>query len=93
MRSIYVISVVTENAMRVLQRLAGIFARHRLNIEQLNVFETSNMGASLVNIVVNSDEKTIARVINQSEKIFEVSEVKISNQIRLNQENHPSIAA
>ncbi len=40
MKYIYAISVVTENTLRVLQRMAGIFARNRLNIEQLKVFET-----------------------------------------------------
>ncbi|MFI4955046.1 MAG: ACT domain-containing protein [Gammaproteobacteria bacterium] len=83
MKYIYAISVVTENTMRVLQRLAGIFARQRLNIEQLNVFETSNAGTSLFNIVVHSDEKTMERVINQLQRIFELLEVRVNSKIPL----------
>lgn len=83
MKYIYAISAVTENTVRVLQRMAGIFARYRLNIEQLNVFETSNSGTSLFNIVVHSDEKTMERVINQLQRIFELIEVRVNSKIPL----------
>lgn len=83
MKYIYAISVITENTMRVLQRMAGIFSRHRLNIEQLTVFETSIKGTSYFNIVVHSDERTIERVIKQLQRIVELMEVKINSQIPL----------
>ena len=83
MRYIYAISVITENTLRVLQRMAGIFARYRLNIEQMNVFETGNRGTSFFNIIVHSDVKTADRVIKQLEKIFELREIKINSQIPL----------
>jgi acetolactate synthase I/III small subunit len=84
---IYVISVITENTLRVLQRMAGIFARHRLNIEQMNVFETQKKGVSYCSIVIHSDEKTVMRVIKQLERIIELLEVKINSQICLNPHN------
>lgn len=84
MQSIYVISALTENTLRVLQRVAGIFARYRLNIEQLNVFETNNKGTSYFNIIVHSDAKTMERVIKQLEKIIELFEVKINHQLQEN---------
>lgn len=83
MQYIYVISVVTENTLRVLQRIAGIFARHRLNIEQMNVFETKNKGTSCFSIVIHSDAKTTDRLIKQLQRIIELLEVKISSQIPL----------
>jgi acetolactate synthase-1/3 small subunit len=83
MKYIYAISVVTENALRVLQRMAGIFARHRVNIEQLHVFETSNKGTSYFNIVIHSDAVTTDRVIKQLQRIFELIEVKVNSQIPL----------
>lgn len=86
MKYIYVICVVTENAIRVLQRMAGMFARHRLNIEQMNVFETSNKGTSFFNIVVHSEEKTAERVVQQLQRIFEVTEVNVSSKIPLIEE-------
>lgn len=85
MKNIYVVSLFTANTLRVLQRIAGIFARHRLNIEQMNVFETSNKGTSHFNIVIHSDEKTIDRVIKQLERIIELLEVKITSQIPLDE--------
>lgn len=83
MKYIYVISAITENALRVLQRMAGILARHRLNIEQLNVFETQHKGISCFSIVIHSDAKTTDRLIKQLERIIELMEVKISSQIPL----------
>ncbi|MFT3742266.1 MAG: ACT domain-containing protein [Gammaproteobacteria bacterium] len=83
MKYIFAISILTENALRVLQRMAGIFARFRLNIEQMNVNETANRGVSYFNIIVHSDEKTVHRVIKQLEKIFELIEIKINSQIPL----------
>ncbi len=83
MKYIYALSVVTENTTRVLQRMAGIFARNRLNIEQLTVFETSNKGTSFFNIVIHSDAKTIGRVVEQLKKIVELMEIKINSQIPL----------
>lgn len=87
MKYIYVISVFTENTLRVLQRTAGIFARHRLNIEQLSVFETSIKGTSHFTIVIHSDPKTIERVMNQLKRIIELLDVKISSQMPLLSEN------
>lgn len=83
MKYIYVLSVVTENTPRVLQRMAGIFARNRLNIEQLTVFETGNKGTSFFNIVIQGDAKTIERVVKQLQKIVELIDIKINSQIPL----------
>jgi acetolactate synthase I/III small subunit len=84
MQYIYAISIVTENALRVLQRLAGIFARQRVNIEQMHVFETCNKGISYFNVVIHSDEKTTQRVIMQLQRIIELVEIKINSKIPLN---------
>ncbi len=86
MKQIYVISIFTENTMRVLQRIAGIFARHRLNIEELNVVETKNKGVSHFNIVIHSDEKTVHRLMGQLERIIELLEIKISDRVPLSVE-------
>jgi acetolactate synthase-1/3 small subunit len=63
--------------------MAGIFARNRLNIEQLTVFETGNKGTSLFNIVLHSDTRTIERVVKQLQKIVELMDIKIHSQIPL----------
>lgn len=83
MKYIYALSVVTENTTRVLQRMAGIFARNRINIEQLTVFETGNKGTSFFNIVIHSDVRCIERVIKQLQRIVELLEIKVNSQIPL----------
>ncbi len=83
MQSIYVISAITENTMRVLQRMAGIFSRQRLNIEQLTVFETGRKGLSCFNIVVHSDARKMERTMHQLRRIVELMEVNITSEIPL----------
>jgi acetolactate synthase-1/3 small subunit len=83
MRNVYVISATTENALRVLQRIAGIFARHRLNIQQLNVFATDNKNLSHFSIAVNGDAKTVDLVVKKLQRIIELLDVKISSEIPL----------
>lgn len=85
MKYIYALSVVTENTMRVLQRMAGILARNCLNIEQLTVFETGNKGTSFFNIVIHSDERCLERVVKQLERIVELLEIKVNSRIPLEQ--------
>ena len=87
-QNIYVISALTENTLRVLQRIAGMFARHRLNIEQLNVFETNNKGTSHFHIIVHSNDKAIEKVIKQLQRIIEIFEVKITSRMPLNVEKN-----
>ena len=43
MKMIYFLSLTTKNTLQVLQRIATVFSRHRINIEQLNVFETQKI--------------------------------------------------
>lgn len=83
MKYIYALSVVTENTTRVLQRMAGVFARNRLNIEHLTVFETGKNGKSFFNIVIHSDEQCITRVMKQLQRIVELLEIKINSKIPL----------
>ncbi|KTC77887.1 ACT domain-containing protein [Legionella brunensis] len=83
MKYIYALSIVTENTIRVLQRMASIFARNRLNIEQLTVFETGNKGVSLCNVVIHSDIETMERAIKQLRRIVELLEVNVNSQIPL----------
>jgi len=90
MESIYMISVVTGNTLRVLQRIVGIVARQRLHIEQLNVFETKRTGQSYFNIVIQSDAKRVQRVVTQLQRIIELIDVKISSHLPLlTEEKYP----
>lgn len=83
MEKAYTISATTENALRVLQRIAGIFARHRLNIQQLNVFATENKNVSCFSITVHSDEKTVLLVIKKLQRVIELLDVKLINEMEI----------
>ena len=83
MKSTYMISLTTENALRVLQRISTVFTRNRINIEQLNVFETQAQGISHFHIVIKVDDDLVKKIVKQLGKIIEVIEVGISNRIPL----------
>ena len=80
-QNIYFLSINTENALCVLQRIASIFSRYRINIEQMNVFETANKGISHFNIVLHSDEDKIQQIVKKLEKIVEVLNITISSSL------------
>jgi len=81
--NIYFISMTTENALSVLQRIASIFSRHRINIEQMTVCETANRGVSHFSLVLHSCDKKIYKVISQLDKVIEVIDIKIANKIAI----------
>ncbi|MGA2654431.1 MAG: ACT domain-containing protein [Gammaproteobacteria bacterium] len=83
MDKVYMITATTENALRVLQRISGIFARHRLNIQQLNVFATANKNISFFNITVHGDEKTVVLVVKKLQRVVELLDVKITNEMEI----------
>lgn len=86
MESIYFLSMNTENTLCVLHRIATVFTRNRVNIEQMNVFETARKGVSHFTIVVNSNHERVTQVIKQLRKVIEVIDIQISNRIPLSQD-------
>lgn len=85
MKYIYVVSMITENKLRVLQRIAGVLARNRLNIMNMSVYEMNNTEVSYCNVTFQSEVKTTDRVILQLQRIVELLEVKINSQVPLAQ--------
>ena len=77
MKSIYVISVLAENTLEIFQRLAVVFSRNRLLINQLNFESFNNVGSSSFNIEIYTDEIKLDRVVKQLKKIIELSEVQV----------------
>jgi acetolactate synthase I/III small subunit len=78
MMHMYTVTARTENALRVLQRIASIFSRLRINVEQLNVYETSVKGTSRFNIVIQSEPHTVDKLLKQLGKIVELIDVTAS---------------
>ncbi len=94
MEMIYFLSMTTDNTLCVLQRIASVFSRHRINIEQMNIFETKREGVSHFSIVIHCDEVKIDKVMKQLRKIIEVIDIQISNKIPLSQDiEHEAMAS
>lgn len=78
---IYFISITTENSLRVLQRVSSILSRYRINIEQLNVFETAKKGVSHFSLVINSNEDKVNTIIKKLDNVIEIIDIGIVNSI------------
>jgi len=75
MKKNYTLSIFSENSPGVLQRLAVLFTRRKLNIESLTVSETEKKGISRFTIVVNTEPDLIRTVAKQVNRIIEVVDV------------------
>lgn len=71
----YTISVYTENQVGLLNRIAIIFSRRKINIESLNVSPSEIQHIHRFNIVVNETPDTVRKVARQIEKQVEVLKV------------------
>ena len=74
-----IISIVTRNSLRVLQRVTGLFSRYIVNIEQMSIFSGED-DLSHFSIIVYSDDHSIQKLTNQLHKIIEVCDVRVINQ-------------
>src|SRR5690606_12591291 len=68
-------SVYTENQVGLLNRIAIIFSRRKINIESLNVSPSEIQHIHRFNIVVNETPDTVRKVARQIEKQVEVLKV------------------
>ncbi|GAB4391379.1 MAG: hypothetical protein Tsb005_00910 [Gammaproteobacteria bacterium] len=77
MQTMHVISMIAEQPLRVLQRMTTVFARHRVNVGQLNVFETKTQGVAHLNVVIYSNEILATKLVKQLSKIVELHEIHL----------------
>jgi acetolactate synthase-1/3 small subunit len=78
MKMIYMLSLTTDNALRVLQRISSIFSRKRLNVEQLTVVDIGHGNMSHFSIKVLSNEHEIQDLMNKLNKIVELHDVSVN---------------
>jgi acetolactate synthase I/III small subunit len=69
------ITVYTENQVGLLNRIAIMFSRRKINIESLNVSPSELEGISRFTIVVKEDEDVVRKLARQLEKQVEVLKV------------------
>lgn len=68
----YTITVYTENHIGLLNRIAIIFSRRKINIESLNTSPTEAAGIHRFTIVINETEEVVRKLVRQIEKQVEV---------------------
>jgi len=73
----HIISVLVENRLGVLARIAGLFSGRGFNIDSLTVAETEEPDVSRMTIVSTGDEKIIEQITKQLNKLIDV--IKVSD--------------
>ncbi|QCR21214.1 acetolactate synthase small subunit [Pontibacter sp. SGAir0037] len=71
----YNITVYTENQVGLLNRIAIIFSRRKLNIESFNSSPSEIEGIHRFNIVIHETEEVVRKIAGQIEKQVEVLKV------------------
>jgi len=72
MKNEFTISVYTENQVGLLNRIAIIFSRRKINIESLNTSPSEVAGIHRFTIVINETEDVVRKLARQIEKQVEV---------------------
>src|SRR5688572_30827545 len=75
MKQEFTITVYTENHIGLLNRIAIIFSRRKINIESLNVSPSEIEGIHRFTLVVNETVDVVVKVARQIEKQVEVLKV------------------
>jgi acetolactate synthase-1/3 small subunit len=68
----YTITVYTENQIGLLNRIAIIFSRRKINIESLNTSPSEIEGIHRFTIVIEETEEVVSKLVRQIEKQVEV---------------------
>ena len=71
----YTITVYTENQVGLLVRIAIIFSRRKINIENMNTSPSEIEGIHRFTIVINETEEVVKKLCRQIEKQVEVLKV------------------
>jgi acetolactate synthase-1/3 small subunit len=70
------LTVLVENSVGVLAKVAGLFSARGFNIKSLSVGETEDPSVSVMTIVVDEDERTAEQVRKQLAKLIETIKVR-----------------
>jgi len=71
-KTLYTITVFTENVVGLLNQITIIFTRRQINIESLTVSQSSLPGISKFTITVETDAAMVGKVVSQIEKRIDV---------------------
>lgn len=71
----HIISILLQNEVGALTRVAGLFSNRGYNIESLNVAATEDPTVSRITLVTVGTEAVLAQIVNQSLKLVDVVNV------------------
>lgn len=71
-KSLYTVTVFSENHVGLLNQISIIFNRRQLNIETLSVSPSAIKGIHKFTITTNTDRETIEKVVNQIDKRVDI---------------------
>jgi acetolactate synthase-1/3 small subunit len=72
MKQEFTITIYTENQVGLLNRIAIIFSRRKINIESLNTSPSEVEGIHRFTIVINELEEVVRKIVRQIEKQVDV---------------------
>jgi acetolactate synthase-1/3 small subunit len=75
MKQEYTITVYTENHIGLLNRIAIMFSRRKINIESLNTSPSETEGIPRFTILINETEEVVRKISRQIEKQVDVLKV------------------
>ncbi|HRE52701.1 MAG TPA: acetolactate synthase small subunit [Flavitalea sp.] len=79
MKQEYTITVHSENHIGLLNRIAIIFSRRKINIESLNTSPSEIPGIHRFTIVINESEDVVGKLVRQIEKQVGVLKARFNN--------------
>ena len=79
MKQEYTITVYTENHIGLLNRIAIMFSRRKINIESLNTSPSEIEGIHRFTIVIHEVEEVVKKLVRQIEKQVEVLKAYYNN--------------
>jgi acetolactate synthase-1/3 small subunit len=74
-RKRHIISLLLQNEVGALTRVAGLFSTRGYNIESLNVAATDDPTVSRLTVVTTGTDQVIQQIVNQSLKLVDVVNV------------------
>ncbi len=72
-----VLSLLVDNTVGVLSRVAGLFSRRGYNIESLTAGVTTDPRFTRMTVVVEGDELILEQITKQLQKLVDVEDIKI----------------
>lgn len=75
----FIVELTVANHYGVLNRITGLYARRKYNIDSLTVHETSDPALSMMRIVSRGDLVVQRQMARQLRKLFDVKTVVLLN--------------